>query len=60
MHTVLMLNFSTTGVSILVSVTLTVILMCLREGSRQAAEKEEKEEKELMEEFSSDEQLLSD
>ena len=40
------------------SVIVTVILMCVREGSRRAADKEEKEEKELMEEFSSGDEDL--
>ncbi len=47
------------GLSVLVSVAVTVMIMCLRDSNRRAVEEAEKEEAELMEEMgnSDDEDL---
>ena len=50
---VIILTIKFIGLSILVSVMVTVILMCLRESNRRSTEEAEKEEAELMEELGS-------
>lgn len=50
---VIILIIKIIGLSILVSVMVTVILMCLRESNRRSTEEAEKEEAELMEELGS-------
>ena len=45
--------FPITAVCSVLSIALTVILMCLRERNRQASSEERKEEEELLEEASS-------
>lgn len=42
-----------TGLSVLVSVAVTVMIMCLRESNRRAAEEADKEEADLAEELGS-------
>ena len=48
--------FQSPGFSILVSVVVTVILMCLRESNKRSLEEAEKEEAELLEELGSSEE----
>lgn len=56
----MLLLLRSAGISILLSVLVTVIVMCLREANQKAADEAEKEEAELLEEIGSSIEDLND
>lgn len=53
----LLCSFICTGFSVLMSVVVSVVIMCLRESNRRAAEEAEQEEAELLGTMASDDDL---